>query len=432
MLTAMGAPPLSVDLEFRGLVQQVSDDSLLARLDTEQLTVYGGFDPTADSLHVGHLQQLCLLRRMQLAGHRPIVLAGGGTGMIGDPGGRDTERPLLTMEQHEANMAGIVPQLERLLDFSPAAGSSVAVLVDNADWLCKLTVVEFLRDVGKHFTVNQMVAKESVKSRLERPDQGISYTEFSYMLLQAYDFLHLSDTYGCRLQIGGSDQWGNIVAGVDLVRRLRQEQAWALTSPLLLTAGGAKMGKTGDGAVWLDARRTSPYHLYQFLFRSDDAVVGDYLRRLTFLDHETILELDAKTAERPELRDAQRALAREVTTLVHGPDEAGRAERAAGALFTEEIVDLDEPTLLAVFADAPSSEHARETLVGGIELPEAFAGAGLVKSRSEARSIIEQGGAYVNNVRRSADEPLTRADLIHDRYIVLRKGKREHHLLVLR
>ena len=282
----MGA--LFADLEFRGLVHQVTDPSVPKKLDSESLTVYAGFDPTADSLHVGHLLQMCTLRRLQLAGHRPIALAGGGTGMIGDPGGKSEERNLLSVEELAANVAGIRTQLGRLLDFSDGAGERRALLLDNSAWLGRVGLIDFLRDVGKHFTVNQMVAKESVRSRLDRPEQGISFTEFSYMLLQAYDFLHLFEAHDCHLQIGGSDQWGNITMGVELIRKTRQAEVYGLTTPLLLKADGTKFGKTESGTVWLDARRTSPYQLYQYFLRTEDATVGTVLRMLTFLDHDTI------------------------------------------------------------------------------------------------------------------------------------------------
>jgi len=427
MLRAM---PLSDDLEFRGLIHQVSDPALPGLLDRERLSAYIGFDPTAPSLHLGNLLMLCTLRRLQEAGHRPIPLAGGGTGLIGDPGGRSEERPLLTREQHDENMAGIGPQLERFLDFGAGAGDAAALMLDNADWLCSFPLVEFLRDVGKHFTVNQMIVRDSVRERLERPDQGISYTEFSYMLLQAYDYLHLYDNHGCRLQIGGSDQWGNIISGVDLIRRVRAAEAYAMTTPLVLKPDGTKFGKSVSGSIWLDAHMTSPYALFQFLVRSEDSVVGAYLRDFTFLDHETILSLDEATASAPQRREAQRVLAREVCSLVHGAEEATRAERAAAALFTEEIAGLDESTLLAALEDAPSSKRARAELDGdGLDLVEVLAESGLVPSRSAARQAVLQGGAYVNNARRGEASRLTRADLMCDRYVVLRRGRKDYHLL---
>ena len=293
-------PQLLADLEFRGLVHQMSDETLAKLLDEDRLVAYAGFDPTSDSLQIGNLLQLCNLRRLQLAGHQPIVLAGGGTGMIGDPGGKNEERPLLDREQLARNMEGIRPQLERFLDFSPSAGASRALLVDNADWLGDFSILTFLRDIGKHFTVNQMIAKDSVKNRIDRPEQGISYAEFSYQLLQAADFLHLFDHYGCRVQMGASDQWGNITAGVELIRRVRRETAYALTSPLVLRADGTKFGKSEEGALYLSAARTSPWALYQYFVRVEDSVVGTYLRFFSFLTHDELSALDAETAEHPE------------------------------------------------------------------------------------------------------------------------------------
>jgi tyrosyl-tRNA synthetase len=418
------------DLRFRGLIHQMTDPALEQRLDVDRLTAYSGFDPTADSLHVGHLLQVCNLRRLQLAGHRPIALAGGGTGFVGDPGGKSEERSLLTPDELRSNLDGIHGQLERFLDFS-GTGDWRALLVNNADWLETMSLFTFLRDVGKHFTVNQMVAKDSVKSRLARADQGISYTEFSYMLLQAYDFLHLYETYDCRLQLGGSDQWGNITMGIDLVRRVRQEEAWGLTTPLVLKSDGTKFGKTESGTVWLDAGRTSAYQLYQFFLGSEDVVVGTYLRYFTFLDHEAILALDAATADHPERRDAQRELARQVCTMVHGSNDTERAERAAAALFSEEIALLDEQSILDVFADAPSTSLPRTRLGGGgVELVELLVETELAPSRGRARTTVEQGGAYVNNTRvADATRTVGADDLVAGRYLVLRSGKKNYHLV---
>ncbi len=419
------------DLRFRGLIHQMTDPALADRLAAGHVTLYSGFDPTADSLHVGSLLQLCTLRRFQDAGHRPIALAGGGTGFVGDPGGKSEERSLLTEEQLGANLAGIRSQLARFVDFGGARGDSGAVLVDNADWLRPMSLFTFLRDVGKHFTVNQMVAKDSVRSRLTRADQGISYTEFSYMLLQAYDFLQLHDEFGCTLQIGGSDQWGNITMGIELIRKVRRAEAFGLTSPLVLKSDGTKFGKTESGTVWLDATRTSPYQLHQFFLRSEDAMVGTYLRYFTFLPHEELNALDEATAEHPERREAHRVLAREVCTLVHGADETARAEHAAAALFGGALAGLDERTLLDVFADAPSTDLARTRLEGGgALLVDLLAETGLVGSRSQARTTVGQGGAYVNNAREDdVTRRLTPADVIADRYLVLRRGKKDHHLV---
>jgi tyrosyl-tRNA synthetase len=422
---------LFADLQFRGLVQQMSDARLATILDREPQTAYAGFDPSADSLHVGHLLGIFNLRRLQEAGHRPIVLAGGGTGMIGDPSGKSEERQLLGAETLAANLAGIRGQLGRFLDFTPTAGASQAVLVDNADWLGSLGLLEFLRDIGKHFGVGQMIAKETVRTRLDTPEQGMSFTEFSYMLLQAYDFLRLFDTYGCRLQLGGSDQWGNITMGIELIRRLRSAEAWGLTWPLVVRPDGTKFGKTASGNVWLDERRTSSYQLFQFFLRTEDSVVGTYLRYYTWLDRARLEELDAAVAAHPEAREAQRTLAREVTALVHGEAAAASAERAATALFSEEIAKLDEDVLLDVLADAPSSTWTRDRLAGGgLSLVDAMVETGLAPSRSAARTTIEQGGAYVNN-RREVDRArqLGPDDLLRDRYLLLRRGRRDQHLV---
>jgi len=417
-------PTLSEDLAFRGLIHQVTDPALLERLDAGGLTVYAGFDPSADSLGVGNMLQLCTLRRFQIAGHRPISLAGGGTGMIGDPGGKQDERALLTREVLDTYLEGIRPQLGQFLDMSGA------LLLDNSAWLGQLSTLDFLRDVGKHFTVNQMVGKESVRSRFERPDQGISYTEFSYMLLQAYDFLRLHLDHGCDLQIGGSDQWGNITLGVELVRKACGDEVWGLTTPLVLKADGTKMGKTESGNVWLSAARTSPFALYQFFLNSVDAMVGAYLRFYTFLSHEEIEVLDAETAAHPQRRAAQRALAREIVALVHGEAEVAKCEEASAALFNAEIAALSEEMLLAVTEDAPSTEISRQSIADGLLLIDALERSGLAKSKTDARNTIAGGGIYVNNLRQSdAGRQLGPDDLLHDRYIVMRKGPRGVHVL---
>jgi tyrosyl-tRNA synthetase len=421
---------LAEDLRFRGLIHQLTDPGVEERLDAGGLTAYSGFDPTADSLHVGHLMQLCTLRRLQRGGHRPIALAGGGTGFVGDPGGKAEERPLLSAEELRANAAAIRGQLEAFLDFDGGV-STRAVLVDNADWLGDLRLLDFLRDVGKHFTVNQMVAKESVRSRLSAPEGSISFTEFTYMLLQAADFLHLFDTFGCRLQVGGSDQWGNITMGVDLVRRVRHEEVWGLTTPLVVKSDGTKFGKTGSGTVWLDPARTSPYQLYQFFLRSEDAVVGAYLRYFTDLPHEAITTLDEATASQPEQRAAQRELARQVCTLVHGAASTAKVERTAAALFGGELELLDEESILDAFADAPSTAIPRQRLDGsGSPLVDLLVDTGLADSKSQARRTVEQGGAYVNDRKvDDADRLIGRPDLLSDRYVVLRRGKKDYHLV---
>jgi tyrosyl-tRNA synthetase len=417
------------DLEFRGLVHQMSDAGLAARLDGEAVTAYSGFDPTADSLHVGHLLGLSNLRRLQEHGHRPIVLLGGATAMIGDPGGKGEERPLLDRQTVEANTAAIRLQLEGILDFGQ--GRSRALVVDNADWLPATGLLDFLRDAGKHFTVNQMIAKESVRARLETPERGISFTEFSYMLLQASDFRHLYDSHGCRLQMGGSEQWGNITMGIDLVHRTRGAQVWGMTWPLVLRPDGTKFGKTEQGTVWLDSSRTSSYGLYQHFVRTEDAVVGEMLRFYTWLDRDRILELDEAVKKRPDIREAQRELAFRVTALVHGEPEARRAEQASIALFAEDVAALDEATLLEVFAEAPAITLSRSGLDdGGLTLLDVMVESALVPSRSAGRRAVDQGGAYVNNRRQSDPERRLRtADLLHGRYLLVRRGRKEHQLV---
>jgi tyrosyl-tRNA synthetase len=413
-------PTLSEDLAFRGLIHQMTDPDLPKRFDQPGLTVYAGFDPSADSLHVGNLLQLCTLRRFQEAGHRPISLAGGGTGMIGDPGGKQEERQLLTIETVEGYLDGIRPQLGQFLDLNHA------LLLNNADWLSRLSTLEYLRDVGKHFTVNQMVGKESVKARFERPEQGISYTEFSYMLLQAYDFLRLHLDHGCDLQFGGSDQWGNITMGIELIRKVCGDEVWGLTTPLILKPDGTKYGKTEAGTVWLDGRRTSPFTMYQFFLNTPDEQIGPLVRYLTFLEQAEIEALDSDTAAHPERRSAQKALARSVVAMVHGDGEVAKCEQASAALFSREIAGLSEKMLLAITEDAPSTELPRTQLLDGLTLVEVLKRTGLATSNSEARRTVDQGGAYVNNVQQTdGDRSFGPADLLHDRYVLLRRGKRE-------
>jgi tyrosyl-tRNA synthetase len=421
------------DWHFRGLVHQVTDVGVLDRLSSGAVTAYIGFDPTATSLHLGSLLQICNLRRLQLAGNRPIALAGGGTGLIGDPSFKAVERPLLSREQLDANIEGIREQLGRFLDFSPSAGKTQALLLNNAEWLTTVTLTDFLRDVGKHFTVNQMVAKDSVKSRLDRDDVGLSFTEFSYMLLQAYDFLRLNLDHGCTLQLGGSDQWGNITMGTELIRKVTGTAPAGLTSPLLLRPDGQKLGKSemGMGDTWLDASMTSPFALHQWLLNCDDDMMPQMLRFFTFLDHESILQLDEATARSPQERQAQRALANAVVAMVHGDTAAANAERAGEALFSEAIADLDEATLLQVVADAPSSTLSRSELAGGVDAAELLTRCELASSKGEARRFIEQGGVYVNNVRIEPLQPVNLSSVLHDRYLVLRRGRRQMHLVVI-
>lgn len=421
------------DLKWRGLIHQVTDEDHLSQwLASGSRVLYAGFDPTADSLHVGHFLPLMTLRRFQRAGHRPIALVGGATGMIGDPSGRSEERNLLSVETLRANVAALETQMRQLLDFEdPQRG---ALLVNNYDWMARFGYLEFLRDIGKMFPVNVMLAKDSVKSRLERTDSGLSYTEFSYMLLQAYDFAELNRQYGCELQIGGSDQWGNITAGIDLGRRLHGVQLYGLTLPLLTKSDGTKMGKTESGAVWLSADRTSPYAFFQYWMNVSDEDAGRCLRVLTELDRDTIEELDRSRAAQPEQRLSQKRLAQSLTQLVHGDRGLSAAERASEVLFGAEIARLDDSALLEIFAEVPSRDVPRAQLSGeGLSLIEAFVLAGLAKSNGEARRVIEQGGAYVNNRRRTdlADR-LTAADLAGETVSVLRSGKKRYALLRFR
>ncbi len=428
-------PTLTEDLRFRGVIHQVTDEAIFERLDKGSVTAYIGFDPTSRSLHVGNLLQLVTLRRLQLAGNRPLVVAGGGTGVVGDPGGRLDERQLLGDAELASNIAAVREQLTRYLDFSEAAGERAALLLDNATWLRHLPLLEFLRDVGKHFTVNQMIAKESVRSRLERPDVGISFTEFSYMLLQAYDFLRLHVDHGCDLQLGGSDQWGNITMGVEYVRKITGDLTYGVTTPLLTKADGTKLGKSTltDEKVWLDRSLTSPFELYQFFLNIEDEMVGAMLRLLTFLEHDEILELERQTTEAPEARLAQRKLAFGLVAFVHSETDAAESVATSEALFNESIASLDLSTLEAVTADAPSTTVGKESLVGGLRVVELLSMTGVCASLGEARRAISQGGIYVNNRRVASDDATIGVqDLLHDRYLLLRRGKRHPHVVVAR
>ena len=409
---------------------QEATEGVAEALDRERLTAYIGFDPTASSLHVGSLLTVMCLARLQRFGHTPIALVGGATGMIGDPSGKSQERVLQSLEQIAENVVGIRGQLERFLDFG--GGTNAARLVNNADWLRPVGLLTFLRDVGKHFTVNFMLQKESVSRRLDN-EEGISYTEFSYLLLQAYDYLHLFDHEGCRLQMGGSDQWGNITAGIDLIRKLRGVKAHGLVWPLMKTASGTKFGKTEAGTIWLDPRRTSPFRFYQFWLNTDDRDVAAYLKSFTFLDRPAIGELEAAVQAAPERREAQRVLAREVTTLVHGAEQTARAEHASGLLFGERITDLTADDVLEVFEDVPSTEvPAHELDTAGIGLVDLLVRTRAAPSKSEARRLVQAGGVYVNN-RRAADPQtrLRRSDAIGGRVFVLRKGQKQQFVVRL-
>jgi len=417
------------EFEWRGMIYEATEGAreALAR----PLTCYIGFDPTASSLHVGSLLPLMALARLQRFGHSPIAIAGGGTGMIGDPSGKTQERQLLDLDRIEENVAGIRRQLERFLDFD--ARPNPARIVNNADWLAKLDLMTFLRDTGKHFTVNYMLAKESVRRRLESED-GISYTEFSYLMLQSYDYLQLFDRYGCTLQLGGSDQWGNITAGCDLIRRLRGARVHGVVLPLVTTTAGVKFGKTEAGAVWLDAARTSPFRFYQFWLNTDDGDVGRYLRYFTFLDREAIEALEGRVRESPERREAQRELAREVTRLLHGDEGLARAERATSVLFGGDLSELGVDEVLEVFDDVPSTELGRAELEGGGKpVTDLLVLAGLSASKGEAARLVRQGGVYLNNRRVEGErERVTAERAIGGTILVLRKGARQNHVLRIR
>ncbi|WP_448317858.1 tyrosine--tRNA ligase [Streptomyces sp. CO7] len=406
------------DLKWRGLFAQSTDeDALRKALANGPVTFYCGFDPTAPSLHVGHLVQVLTMRRLQQAGHRPLALVGGATGQIGDP--RPTaERTLNPPETVAAWVDRLRAQIQPFLSFE---GDNAASLVNNLDWTAGLSAIEFLRDVGKHFRVNKMLTKDSVARRLES-QEGISYTEFSYQLLQGMDFLELYRRHGCTLQQGGSDQWGNLTAGMDLIHRLEPEaHVHCLATPLMVKADGTKFGKTEGGAVWLDPEMTTPYAFYQFWLNTDDRDITRYLRILSFRSRAELEELERQTEERPQARAAQRALAEELTTLVHGADQTAAVMNASRALFGQgELAELDERTLTAALSEVP---HVRVAELGPVV--DLFAEVGLVASKSAARRTVKEGGAYVNNVKVTAEDAVpARADLLHGRWLVLRRGKK--------
>jgi len=409
------------DLRWRGLLAQTTDEAALLESLKKPTTLYIGFDPTAPSLHAGNLVVLLVLRRFQLAGHNPIALVGGATGLIGDPSGKNEERTLNSTEIVEAWVNRIRMQVSAFLDFE--APKNPAVVVNNLDWTSPLSAIEFLRDIGKHFSVNQMLSKDSVAARLE--GGGISYTEFSYQVLQSYDFLELYRRNNCTLQVGGSDQWGNIVAGLDLIRRVEQGSGHALTVPLLMKADGTKFGKTAGGSVWLDPEMTSPYAFFQFWLNSDDKDVINFLKVFSFKSHDEITELEKSHNENPGLREAHRALARELTSLVHTEETTQRVEAAARALFGQgELSELDEATLTSALAELP-----RTTVSSQEEIPtwvDLLAATGVVDSKSAARRIVKEGGAYLNNQKISGEDfRPAKSDFLYGKYAVLRKGKRD-------
>lgn len=415
------------EFEWRELLYDATPD-LREILGKNSLTAYIGFDPTASSLHVGSLVPVMGLARLQRFGHAPIAIVGGGTGLIGDPSGHTAERQLLDTEKVEENLAGIRGQLERFLDFD--ATSNAARIVNNLDWLGTVRMIDFLRDVGKYFTVNYMLAKESVKRRIEAED-GISYTEFTYMMLQAYDYLQLYDRYHCTLQLGGSDQWGNIVAGADLIRRLRSERAHGLVFPLVTNAAGTKFGKTEAGNIWLDPARTSPYRFYQYWLNTDDRDVISHLKYFTWLSKEEIEGLAVDATDHPEKRAAQHALADAVTEMVHGESELSRARQASLVMFGEAMDLLSVTDILDVFEDVPSSDVERGKFYGeGIGLLDLLADSGLTASKGEARRLVRSGGAYMNNIRQNDEHVrVTVNDLIEGKLVVLRKGQKNYRVV---
>ncbi len=415
------------ELSWRGLIHQSTESQSLKELLVQSQCVYAGFDPTASSLHCGHLLPLMMLRRFQQYGHKPIALVGGATGMIGDPSGKSEERVLLSPDALAENVDGMKAQMSRYLEFD---GPAAARLVNNYDWMSGWSYINFLRDVGKNFPVNVMLSKDSVKGRLERDDAGLSYTEFSYMLLQAYDFAYLYKQYACQLQLGGSDQWGNITAGIDLARRMHGAQLHGLTCPLLLTSDGRKMGKTATGAVWLDPNRTSPYAFYQYWVNVADSDVLMCLRFLTEVEREEYSVLELSVTNEPHTRTAQKRLAQWMTQFVHGQQGLATATTATEVFFGAEINDLNDNQLSEIFHDVPSATIELSELQGGLSLLEALVKVGLAKSKSDARRTIEQGGAYVNNRRVDAvDYVLTQKDLASESVIVLRSGKKKFALL---
>jgi tyrosyl-tRNA synthetase len=424
------------ELQWRGLVADCTDAAELTKKISAPITLYCGFDPTADSLHVGNLVPLLALRRFQLLGHHPIAVAGGATGSIGDPSGKTQERQLLTKEILERNIASVKVQLAKLLEFDAAKTpkNNPARLVDNASWTANVSFLDFLRDIGKHFSVNQMVAKESVRARMEDREVGISYTEFSYMLLQAFDFMVLCRDANCELQIGGSDQWGNITAGIELTRKKLGKQVYGLTLPLITNADGTKFGKTESGAVWLDPKKTSVYKFYQFWINTDDRDVIRYLKFFTFLPQGEIAALEKKHAENPGAREAHKALAKAATDLIHGENATQEAIRASQILFGGELAGISESTFNDIVGEVPTKEIEKTKLDGaGIPLVELLVHAGLCPSKGQARKDIEGGGVNVNNIRETNfQRAVTSNDLLFGKHVLLRKGKKNYVVMTAR
>ena len=399
-------------------------------LNEARRTIYAGFDPTADSLHLGHLIPVMALAHAQRHGHRPLALAGGGTGLIGDPSGKTSERTLLSKEDAERNAAAIGGQLSKFFDLS---SRETGLLLNNAEWLLPLHLVDFLRDIGKYFSVNEMIKRDSVKMRLEEREHGISYTEFTYMLLQSYDFLHLFRHYGCTIQMGGSDQWGNIVSGMELIRRIEGQRAYGITAPLLASSTGKKFGKTEEGAVWLDADRTSPYRMYQYWIQTADTDVIPYLKLFTFLEQVRISELEQDVKIRPEKREAQRVLAAACTGIVHGTAEVEAVEAASRILFSESVETATKETIQLLSVEVPSTEISRLELENKIGLVELLVRTHMAESKAAARKLIEGGGVYLYNERQnSVHRTLSVEDLRWPGAMLVRTGKRNFHLVVIK
>ena len=417
------------ELAWRGLLHQTTAETLPAYLATPGRIAYAGFDPTADSLTVGNYVPMKLLAHWQRAGHRPVVLMGGGTGLIGDPSGKSAERQLMTPELVAHNVSRQRSIFERVIDFSQQS-TCAATVVDNGEWLRTLGYLDVLRDVGKHFSVNQMIMRDSVKSRLEEREQGISYTEFSYMILQAYDFVHLFRTMGCTVQLGGADQWGNIVSGIDLIRRMEQGEAYGITNPLVTKADGGKFGKSEKGSVWLTADRTSPFRFHQYWLNTADADVVRFLKWFTFLPQDRIAELERSATERPQEREAQRALANEMTEIFHGATERSNAEAAGRALFSGELAELDARTIEEIAEDLPCTVLEPGELGGeGVLLADLLVRTTLAASKREARDFLQAGAVLVNGTKAAADARLTPRDLLHGSVALLRRGKKNWHAI---
>lgn len=419
------------ELKWRGLVKETSEGTEKL-LENQKVTLYNGFDPTGDSLHIGHLVPLMALARFQRFGHTPIALAGGGTALIGDPSGKSSERTLLSIEEIEANVTNIKKQLAHLLDFE--VKSNTALLLNNVDWLGKMSAFDLLRNVGKHFTINYMMAKDSVKSRINR-EQGVSYTEFSYMLLQSYDYMYLYEQFGCTLQTGGSDQWGNITAGIELIRRVKQVRVNGVAYPLITRSDGSKFGKTASGdSVWLDSTRTSPFRFYQFWLNTDDRDVINYLKYFTWLGREEIEQFSYELESAPEKRNPQKKLAREMTEMIHGSTDLAKAEKASKVLFGGGLEGLSASDIAEVFSEVPRTSSKNEEFSGdGKGIIDLLCDTGITSSKGEARRLVKNGGISLNNQKVGDEKRMILVNnFIDGEYLIIRKGKKTYHLVQIR